>query len=186
MNLPALIMVGMLGYDPRLWEPFTFYSAYTTLTLLVLVLALNPLQSLVPTSIFIKKVNRYRRQIGVAVFLYAFVHVLCFYIKRGSFTEFMQYMLHPAIIPGLFAFIILIVLAITSNNMSVKKLGSLRWKKLHKFVYVAEWLVVIHMLLMFDYLWAAVFFIPLMTLQYMRRRKRKKRKVKKNQQSLDS
>lgn len=58
MNLPALIMLVMLGYNTRLWEPFTFYSAYTALSFLVLVLALNPLQSLIPTSILIKQVNR--------------------------------------------------------------------------------------------------------------------------------
>ncbi len=173
LNFPALVMFGALCINPSLWEPLTPYTGYISLALLVTVLALNPLQSLIPTSILIKKINRYRRQVGVAVLSYAFVHVLCFYLKRDGLMDFLQYFLHPAIIPGLLALIIFIPLAITSNNSLVKKMGFMKWKKLHKFAYLAEWLLVLHLFFVGSFLYAGLIFTPLMVLQYLRRRKRK-------------
>jgi len=173
LNLPAFGMFLALCYHPGLWKPFTPYTGYIALGLLVFVLALNPLKSAIPTSVFIKQVNMHRRVIGVAVVSYALVHIICFLIKRGSFAEFFYYLQHPAIIPGLIAFIIFCLLALTSNNASVKKLGFVKWKKLHKFVYLAEWLVLLHLLFTGVFLWAALIFIPLMVLQYLRRKKRR-------------
>ena len=173
LNLPALIMFIALCINPRLWEPLTPYTGYISLGLLVIVLALNPLQNMIPTSIFIKKINRFRRQIGVAVLSYALVHVLCFYIKRDGLMDFLHYFLHPAIIPGLLALAIFIPLALTSTNSSVKKLGFVKWKKLHKFVYLAEWLLVLHLFFVGSFMYAGLIFTPLMVLQYLRRRKRK-------------
>lgn len=173
LNFPALLMVIALCISPSLWEPLTPWTGYIALGLLVSVLVLNPLQSLVPTSLFIKQINKYRRHIGVAVVSYSLVHVLCFYIKRDGLLDFLHYFLHPAIIPGLLALIIFIPLAITSTNSFVKKMGFMKWKKLHKFVYLAEWLLVLHLFFVGSFLYAALIFTPLMVLQYLRRRKRK-------------
>lgn len=83
LNTPAMVMCAMLVYSTPLWKELTFYSGYFAVALLVVIFSLNPLQSFVPTSVFIKKMNRYRRPIGVAVFTYVAVHSLCFLIKRN-------------------------------------------------------------------------------------------------------
>ena len=41
-------------------------------------------------------------------------------------------------------FLCLIPLAVTSNNLSIRKLGPLRWRKLHKLVYPAAVLGAVH------------------------------------------
>ena len=50
----------------------------------------------------------------------------------------------PFITIGFTAFILLIPLAITSNNAMIKKLGGKRWQLLHKLVYVIAIFAVIH------------------------------------------
>src|SRR5262249_55014193 len=43
----------------------------------------------------------------------------------------------PFIFLGMFAFLLLLPLAITSTNKMVKRLGGKRWNRLHKLAYVA-------------------------------------------------
>jgi methionine sulfoxide reductase heme-binding subunit len=50
----------------------------------------------------------------------------------------------PYIIIGFVAFVALIPLALTSNNTSIKKLGALRWKRLHWLAYPATLLGAVH------------------------------------------
>jgi sulfoxide reductase heme-binding subunit YedZ len=178
LNLPAFAMFITLVYQSSLWQVLTLYSGYTALILLIIVLSLNPLQALFPTVVLIKKVNRFRRQFGVAVFSYAVIHFICFFIKQEySISETLIYFIHPAILPAYLAFIIFSLLALTSNNYFVKKMGFLRWNKLHKTIYIAEGFVFLHMVLVGDVFYAFVAFVPLVILQFLRRKK-KKSKIK--------
>src|SRR5271154_5552213 len=45
---------------------------------------------------------------------------------------------------GLFGLSILVLLALTSNNWSVRKLGGKRWKLLHRLAYVAAIALIYH------------------------------------------
>ncbi|MBP6951226.1 MAG: ferric reductase-like transmembrane domain-containing protein [Alphaproteobacteria bacterium] len=173
LNFPAFFTLMALIYKPNLWEFLTPYTGYAALSLLVLVLSLNPLQAFFPPSVFIKKINKHRRQIGVAVFNYAVIHFFCFFIKRQySVSETLYYFLHPAILPAAIALLIFGILALTSNNYFVKKMGFIQWKKLHKTVYVAEGLIFMHMILLGNLLYALIAFVPLVGLQFIRKRKR--------------
>lgn len=173
LNLPALLMLMILIYNPNLWKFLTPYTGYAALSLLILVLSLNPLQTFLPTSVFIKKINKHRRQTGVAVFSYAVIHFFCFFIKREySLSETFYYFLHPAILPAAIALFIFGILALTSNNYFVKKMGFIQWKKLHKTVYIAEGLVFMHMILLGNILYACIAFVPLVGLQLIRKRKK--------------
>jgi sulfoxide reductase heme-binding subunit YedZ len=51
------------------------------------------------------------------------------------------------IIIGMSALLLLIPLAITSNNVSIKKLGAKNWNKLHKLAYLATGLAMVHFLM---------------------------------------
>mgnify|MGYP003652182242 FL=1 len=53
----------------------------------------------------------------------------------------------PYITVGMASFLVLVPLAVTSNNLSVRKLGAASWRKLHKLTYLAVLLGGIH------YLW---------------------------------
>lgn len=171
LNLPALLMVLALIYNPSLWKLLTPYSGYIAVILLVIVLSLNPLQALIPQLRFIRKINKYRRQIGVAVFSYAVVHFFCFFIKRDyNIIKTFGFFLHPAILPAVIALIIFLVLALTSNTYSVKKMGFPLWKKVHRLTYLAEVLIFLHMFILGYRLYALIVFTPLVVLQFLKKR----------------
>lgn len=168
-QIGAFIMGLMLVIDPKNWKALTPYSGYFAVGFLITTLALHPLKKLLPRWMLITKLNRYRQEFGVAVFSFATIHMICFIIKRGSIMKTLPYALHPAIGPVLLvAYPILFFLAISSNQYSVKKLTFVKWKKLHRYVYLAEAAIILHMILVREKFWATVLFTPLVMLQFIR------------------
>lgn len=167
-HLVFILMTLTLAYDYRTWEIILPYAGYFAFGFLVVTLALNPIIKIRP-YLWMIKLNRYRRQLGVAAFSYASIHILCFLIKRVLDGKW-QYLLHPGIIPVLFiGFPIFFILAITSNQYSIKKLSFKKWKSLHKKVYIAEAAIFIHLLLTGSKKLAIITFLPLVSLQLLRR-----------------
>jgi sulfoxide reductase heme-binding subunit YedZ len=172
----VFVMLGMLILHPAYWELLTPYAGYTAIGFLFVTLALSPIKTLQPQWMLITKLSRHKRELGVAVFSFAAIHVLCFIIKRGGVMETLPYALHPALISVVWiSFPIFFLLAITSNQSSVKKMGFLKWKKLHRTVYWAEVGIIIHMIFVGEAIWASIIFLPLVFLQgvIFRSRRRK-------------
>jgi len=90
---------------------------------------------------------RFRRTIGLFAFFYAFLH-LAVYVGVDQFFDL------PAILQdvvkrkfitiGMLAFALLVPLAVTSTDRWVRRLGFVRWKRLHRLAYVAAAAGVIH------------------------------------------
>lgn len=84
--------------------------------------------------------------LGLFVFFYAFLHVLTYlwFDYDFNYDEITKDVIkHPRILVGFIAFILLIPLAATSNNASIKRLGA-SWLKLHSLVYLVAILAVTH------------------------------------------
>ena len=122
-------------------QDITFRTGKAALVLLVLSLACTPLNSLFG----FKSALKVRRALGLYAFLYVCLHFLTF---LTDYT-FDPALLYEAIfekryaLVGFSAFLILLPLAITSMQWWMKKLGK-NWKRLHRLVYVAGLLAVIH------------------------------------------
>ncbi len=181
LNFPLFIMCLVLFLDRSSWEILTPWTGYFSVVILYLLLLLNPLRGILPTVKFLRELNKYRRPLGVAIFNYAALHVICYMIKRGGFFEMLKWLLHPIILPGLVAFLIFIPLALTSNTVSLKYLKFPKWKKLHTKVYVAQWGIFFHVLILYlltrqtkALLYGLLLSMPLFAVQYTRRRHRKK------------
>lgn len=169
-HIAVLIGLFVLICSPVYAKTILVYAGYTSVFFLVLVLALNPLRAWFPASRILRVLNKCRRELGVASFSYALLHMLSYLVKKGSIAKFLKYVFHPAIIPVLFvALPLLLALSLTSNNFSVKKLGYQEWKRLHKRIYIAEIAIFLHMILVGEALYAFLIFIPLFILQYKRR-----------------
>jgi methionine sulfoxide reductase heme-binding subunit len=87
-----------------------------------------------------------RRPLGLYAFLYAAIHLFIFVgVDYGFNFDFLLADIAQKrfIFVGLAAFILLIPLAFTSYRYWQKRLGK-NWKRLHRLVYVAALLVVIH------------------------------------------
>ena len=54
----------------------------------------------------------------------------------------------PYITVGMLAFTILILLAITSNNAMIKRIGARNWQRLHRWVYLAAAAAALHFIML--------------------------------------
>jgi methionine sulfoxide reductase heme-binding subunit len=103
------------------------------LRFLVATLAITPIRDLFGVNWL-----RYRRALGLLAFYYVLMHFLA-YMLLDQMLRFPAIIAdiarRPFITIGMTAFVLLIPLALTSNNWSIRRLGQ-RWNKLHRLVYV--------------------------------------------------
>lgn len=120
----------------------TLRTGKIALVMLVLTLTCTPLNTLFGFRPALKA----RRALGLYTFIYAAIH---FSIFVGVDYAFDIELLKEAIfekryaLVGFAAFLILLPLAITSFKVWQKKLGK-KWKRLHRLVYLAGLLVIVH------------------------------------------
>ena len=91
-----------------------------------------------------------RRMLGLFAFFYALLHATTYSLldQRGNLRAIVADVTkRPFIIAGFSAFLILIPLAATSTANAVRRLGFARWKRLHRLVYLAGGLAVVHFIL---------------------------------------
>ena len=115
-----------------------------TLILLLITLAMTPLQRLSGWPGWIAV----RRQLGLWCFAYVVMHMSAYavFILGLDWTQLgVELVKRPYIIVGSLAFLCLLTLSVTSNRYSQRQLG-LRWKKLHRLVYLVLGLGLLHML----------------------------------------
>ena len=115
-----------------------------TLILLLITLSMTPLQKLSGWPGWISV----RRQLGLWCFAYVVLHLsayLVFVLGLDWSQLGVELRKRPYIIVGSLAFLCLLALAVTSNRYSQRRLG-VRWKRLHRLVYVILGLGLLHML----------------------------------------
>jgi len=89
-----------------------------------------------------------RRYLGVLSFLVLIVHVFLYFAMESFEPQAVeQIFTKNYLISASIAFMILMALAVTSNDYSVRKLKLRNWKCLHRFVYVASFFFSVHILL---------------------------------------
>ena len=132
-------LTGGLGVEPI--KALDHELGLMGLKLYVVVLAVTPLRNLTGISLF-----RIRRALGLLVFYYITLHLLVWlFLDVGIWRQIWADILkRPYITIGMSAFVLLIPLAATSNNWSVRKLGVLRWRSLHRLSYLAAILGALH------------------------------------------
>jgi sulfoxide reductase heme-binding subunit YedZ len=90
---------------------------------------------------------RIRRMLGLFAFFYASVHFLTYAAidqvlnLRAIFDDVTK---RPFIMVGFAALVLLIPLALTSTDGMVRRLGFVRWKRLHRLVYLTAGLGIVH------------------------------------------
>ena len=131
---------NQLGADPV--AELTHGTGEWALRLLLLSLAMTPLRLILKKSWPI----RFRRLIGLYAFFYACLHFSVYlFLDLGSYWSQIgaDIIKRPFITVGFTAWLLLIPLAVTSNQWMMRKLKK-NWLKLHKLVYVIGILGVVH------------------------------------------
>lgn len=135
---------------------------------MIIAMLLTPLRLLFPTSRLVLWLMRRRRYLGVAAFCYALVHALLYLVDMGSLEAIVGEFLILGIWTGWLAFFVFLPLALTSNDASVRYLGS-RWKTVQRGVYLAAVATLLHWLFVHNNIGPAlVHFIPLAVLEAYR------------------
>ena len=125
---------GGLGANPV--EAITHTTGEWTLRLLLATLAITPLRHLTGWV----WLTRLRRMVGLFAFFYLALHFTTYAVLDASLD--LAYVVEDVadrlyITVGFAAFVMLVPLAATSTNAMVRRLGPLRWRRLHRLVYAA-------------------------------------------------
>jgi sulfoxide reductase heme-binding subunit YedZ len=145
VGVSLLIVPGLtnqLGANPV--ERLLHVSGEIAIWTLGTVLSMTPLRVLFPRSAIVNALNRHRRYIGVSACIYGLIHFSCHVLYQGDWDDLLQSFTKPFIWFGLTGLSILVLLALTSNNWAVRRLGGRRWKLLHRLAYVAAVVLIYH------------------------------------------
>src|SRR5262245_12964721 len=141
------VLLGWDAYHHRLGANPQEFVLHTTGTLALVFLCLSLAVTPLRKALGLPWLIRLRRTLGLFAFFYGCLHLLAYTLFDKSFnlSAIVEDTLkRPFIFLGMFAFLVLVPLAITSTNKMVKRLGGRRWNRLHKLDYVAEVAGVIH------------------------------------------
>ena len=131
-----------LGPDPA--QALSIETGEWALRFLLLTLAITPFRQIFRMA----EIARLRRMIGLFAFFYASIHFLSWmaFILAFRWLAIAEELVErPYITVGFLAYVILFLLGVTSTNSMVRRLGK-NWKRLHKFVYAASILAIVHLL----------------------------------------
>ena len=151
----VLLVNGLVPLVLLLWDvwrknvganPLEFVTRTTgmlTLLFLIVTLAVSPLRRILGLNWLV----RFRRMLGLFAFFYGCLHLLTYV----AFDRFFRFSTIPGdiatrrfIAVGMGAFFLMLPLAITSTDAMIKRLGGKRWTLLHRVVYGAGILGVLH------------------------------------------
>ena len=140
LYLVAGLFLAYLGANPV--EAITHITGSYSLYFLMASLAVTPARKLLKW----KSVAKLRRTLGLWSFYYLTLHFLTFVVFDHFFSLssiINDIVKRPYITVGFLALCILLPLAATSFNGAIKILGK-RWQTLHRGIYVAAILAVVH------------------------------------------
>jgi sulfoxide reductase heme-binding subunit YedZ len=130
-----------LGADPG--KAIVDFIGEWTLRFLILTLVVTPVRKVFGILIL----TRIRRMLGLFTFFYACLHLTAYlvFLLEFRFTDLVTDVVkRPYITIGFCAFLLLVPLAVTSNQWMIRKLKQ-RWKVLHRLVYLTAILAIVHL-----------------------------------------
>lgn len=139
--LGAGLFRGDLGADPV--KTLTHTTGLSALIILLVTLTVTPARWVTG----INGLVRLRRPLGLFAFFYGIVHFLIYAVfdHQLSIQDIAEDIAeHPWVLVGFSALVILAVLAVTSPTAALRRLGGKRWQRLHRLVYLAGGLGVLH------------------------------------------
>lgn len=130
---------NQLGVDPV--KAMEHAMGLLALQVLVATLLISPLREFTGLNLI-----KYRRALGLVGFFYVVVHLTIWWVLDVQLLSevWKDIVKRPYITVGMLAFLLLIPLAVTSNNLSIRKLGPQVWKRIHYLTYPAILLGALH------------------------------------------
>ncbi|PCJ08662.1 MAG: protein-methionine-sulfoxide reductase heme-binding subunit MsrQ [Rhodobacteraceae bacterium] len=135
-------LTGGLGVEPI--KALEHEYGELALQLLVLGLAITPLRKYTGISLL-----KFRRAVGLLCFFYVSCHLSVWLLLDVQLPSqiWADIIKRPYITIGMAGFLLLLPLALTSNNWSIRRLGPY-WRKLHRVIYVIGVLGAVHFIML--------------------------------------
>lgn len=136
-------LTGGLGPDPV--KALEHALGEAALQLLILGLAVTPLRRFLGLNLL-----KFRRSVGLLAFTYVALHLLVWLLLDVQILSQVlnDILKRPYITIGMVGFALLLPLALTSNNLSLRRLGAARWRRLHLLTYPAVLLAALHFVML--------------------------------------
>ena len=129
----SLGVMDRLGADPL--KVLERELGEWALRFLIAGLTVTPLREVLGVNLL-----RYRRAIGLLAFYYAALHLITYLVLDQGLdfaAIWADIVKRPYITIGMTSFLLLVPLAVTSNNAAIRRLGAVAWARLHRLVYIA-------------------------------------------------
>jgi sulfoxide reductase heme-binding subunit YedZ len=143
--IPAAMLLYYVFQGDLTANPIEFITHFTgdwAIRFLVITLAVTPLRRLTGWNPIIQL----RRMLGLFSFFYATLHFLTWFVLDWFFN-FRQMAedvaMRPFITLGMATFLMLLALAVTSTQASIRRMGR-KWTQLHRLIYVAAVTALFH------------------------------------------
>jgi methionine sulfoxide reductase heme-binding subunit len=147
LAVPAVLMLWQFFFGAKSWGLLLDSSGEWAVRMLVATLAISPLRILMkqagmgphwPMWLF-----KRRRDLGVATFLYAALHLATYLVRQSNLHVVLFDMQYREYLAGWIAFLAMLVLAVTSNDRAVHGLGRW-WKPLQRLAYLSVIAAALH------------------------------------------
>ena len=134
--------IGGLGVEPI--RALEHELGEIGLQLLLAGLCVTPLRRYLGLNLL-----KFRRALGLVAFFYITLHLLVWLVLDVQIPAqiWADIVKRPYITVGMLAFVLMVPLALTSNNASVRRLGA-RWRRLHWLTYPVAVLGALHFVLL--------------------------------------
>lgn len=143
LGAPALHIIYRYIADTRSYGEVIHETGDWSVGFLFIALAITPLRRVAPMAGWLAFFSFHRRAIGLASFGFAALHTVVYLERKWGADLILTEAMKPGLATGWLALVIYVLLAVTSNNWSVRRLGR-SWKTLHRTIYVSAALVFTH------------------------------------------
>ncbi len=146
LAVPAAVYLYAYGTDAISYGEFIHVSGEWAVRLLIVTMAATPLRLMFARARWPLWLVQRRRAFGVACFCYAGLHLLVYLLRKADLDLIIEEGLEPDLCTGWAAMALFSLLALTSNDYSMRLLRR-AWKNLHRLVYPAAALTLLHWVL---------------------------------------
>lgn len=180
LAIPFIFLGNAWRTNSMIYGELVHATGELSARLLIITMAITPIRLMFPKARWPNWLLLRRRYFGVAAFFYAMFHTVVYVDRKQSLELIIKEGMEFSMWTGWIALLLFIVLAITSNDASVRILKR-TWKKLHRWVYPVALMTFVHWIFIaYDFIPGLLHFLVLLFLESFRLWKRNQMKSNAN------
>ena len=146
LSIPLAAQTWRFAGEQIYYGEYLHWSGQWGARLLIATLAVTSLRRLLPRAAASLWLVRRRRDLGLITFAYAAAHTFAYLAFKADFVLVAGEAMEAGLLTGWIAGLVMLVLALTSNDASVRRLGR-GWRSLHRTVHAVAILTFAHWIL---------------------------------------